>query len=219
MSGLDSMNLLADETGGKIFRNRNDIERAIRSAVDDGQVSYMLGYYPTHGKWDGRFVKVKVKVDRPGLQVQARTGYYAASKAKLDEKTIVSLLEDSALSPLDASTIGLTVYAEPPDRRTGNTLKFVVDIDPRDLTLLLENRAWVGGVNLMLMLQSVEGNVLSRTVQSYDLRFTPEERDRMEKSGLTIDHSVDLKENAYRLRVVVHDSRSGAIGAVTVPLK
>jgi len=213
------MNLLADETGGKLFINRNDIAHAISSAIDDGQASYMLGYYPTHGKWDGRFVKVNVKVNRPGLQVQARTGYYAANKAPLDQKTVVSFMEGSALSPMDASTIGLTVYSEPASQRTGHTFKFVIDIDPRDLTLLLENRNWVGGIDLMLMLQSAEGNVLSKTVQSYDLRLTPEDRDRMEKSGLTIDHSVELKDNANRLRIVVHDSRSGAIGSVSVPLE
>ena len=38
---------------------------AIRAAVDDGRVTYVLGYYPSHGKWDGSFHRVTVKVNRP----------------------------------------------------------------------------------------------------------------------------------------------------------
>jgi len=212
------MHLIAGETGGRPFYNRNDIDRAIRNAIDDARVSYMLGYYPTHGKWDGRFVKIKVKVNRPDLDIQARTGYYADAKPQLSEKEVLSILEDSALSPLDANAIGVAVRTEPVSKASPETLKFLVDIDPRDISLLFENEHWIAAIDLMLMQQGVEGNVVSKTAQAFDLQLTHEEHDRLERNGLVINHAVQIQKSAHRLRIVVRDSRSGAVGAVTVPI-
>jgi VWFA-related protein len=56
----DTMQILAQRTGGKAYYNSNDLKNAIRGAIDDAQVTYVLGYYPTHNTWDGKFHEVKV---------------------------------------------------------------------------------------------------------------------------------------------------------------
>src|SRR5579884_669810 len=63
---MDTMNYIADLTGGKAFYNTNDIEGAIRKAIDDSQVTYTLGYYVPDENWDNKFHKIKVKVKRSG---------------------------------------------------------------------------------------------------------------------------------------------------------
>ena len=45
MRNTDSMNYIAEVTGGKASYNTNDIAGAIRTAVDDSEVTYTLGYY------------------------------------------------------------------------------------------------------------------------------------------------------------------------------
>jgi hypothetical protein len=56
-------------------------------------------------------------------------------------------------------------------------------------------------------------------VKAFDLRFTAEERAQMLDNGLTINHAVIVESAATKLRIVVCDLRSGAVGAVTVPLQ
>ncbi len=57
---VNTMTVLADRTGGRIFRNTNDFSAAIRHAIDDSpRVSYMLSYYPNHNQWDGRFREIQ----------------------------------------------------------------------------------------------------------------------------------------------------------------
>src|SRR6202023_1796025 len=44
--GHDTMQMLADRTGGKAFINTNDLRGAIRKAIEDAEVTYTIGFYP-----------------------------------------------------------------------------------------------------------------------------------------------------------------------------
>ncbi len=68
---------LAEETGGLVLQT-NDLVSGLERVADESRVTYLLGYEPTNEKRDGRYRKLKVEVRRPGLQVRARTGYFAA---------------------------------------------------------------------------------------------------------------------------------------------
>src|SRR3989442_1340554 len=54
-ANIDTMNILADRTGGRAFYNTNDIQGSVRRAIEDSRVTYVLGFYPTHGNWDAKF--------------------------------------------------------------------------------------------------------------------------------------------------------------------
>ncbi|MBI2956052.1 MAG: VWA domain-containing protein [Acidobacteria bacterium] len=73
---------LAAETGGKpVFTSSaSKLEQAFDQISAELRNQYWIGYQPTNRRRDGGFRKVEVKVDRHGLQVQARRGYYAASR-------------------------------------------------------------------------------------------------------------------------------------------
>jgi VWFA-related protein len=72
-----AMTRLASRTGGRAFFLRNDIETGIQHALDDSRYSYELIYYPQHNQWNGEWRELKVKVDRPDVNVLARGGYFA----------------------------------------------------------------------------------------------------------------------------------------------
>src|SRR5688572_24741343 len=54
-AGIDTMNELAERTGGRAYYNTNDIGGAVRQTIEDSRTNYVLGYYPDSGNWDGRF--------------------------------------------------------------------------------------------------------------------------------------------------------------------
>ncbi|HSA92754.1 MAG TPA: VWA domain-containing protein, partial [Terriglobales bacterium] len=80
------MQELAQQTGGRAYYNRNDIDAAVALVFSDADSYYNLGYYPDRKKFDGSFRKIKISVTRPGVELRYRRGYYAVDPAKIDAK-------------------------------------------------------------------------------------------------------------------------------------
>jgi len=74
---------LAENTGGKMFSN-NEPAQALREIVKNASAFYLLGYASAKNPADGKFHKIAVKVKRPGVDVKARTGYYAPSTVEME---------------------------------------------------------------------------------------------------------------------------------------
>jgi VWFA-related protein len=68
---------LAQDTGGLLFRDTNNLAPAFDRIESDLRNYYLLGYTPINANYDGRFRTIQVKVMRPGVTVAARKGYFA----------------------------------------------------------------------------------------------------------------------------------------------
>ena len=79
------MSELANGTGGTFFHNSNDLGAGFKSLTDGPGVVYVLELSLDGVKPDGSYHHVKVKVDREGVQIQARQGY-SAPKQEKDKK-------------------------------------------------------------------------------------------------------------------------------------
>jgi VWFA-related protein len=68
---------LANETGGFLIDNTNDLGKGVVRMQVERTTYYLLGYQPTNTSADGKFRKVSVKVKRGKYTVRARAGYVA----------------------------------------------------------------------------------------------------------------------------------------------
>jgi VWFA-related protein len=75
-SGETTLSLIANETGGVFYHNMNDFSKALDDILESTSKYYVIGYYPKEINNEGKFRKIKVKVDHPGLKVVTRKGYY-----------------------------------------------------------------------------------------------------------------------------------------------
>lgn len=80
----DSLHTLALNTDGLALVNSNDLRKQIRRVADDLTSYYLVGYYSTNGKLDGKFRNIKVRSKRPGIEVRSRKGYRAATQEEVD---------------------------------------------------------------------------------------------------------------------------------------
>ena len=71
----NSLRQLAENTDGTAVIGSNDIEGGLRRIAADLSSYYLLGYYSTNTKLDGRFRNISINVKRPGVRVRARRGY------------------------------------------------------------------------------------------------------------------------------------------------
>ena len=72
-----TMQELAEATGGFAVANTNQIEEPMQRMMEDIRTHYELAYTPTSTNYDGHFRKIEVKLARPKIMVQTRSGYYA----------------------------------------------------------------------------------------------------------------------------------------------
>jgi VWFA-related protein len=79
----DLLQSLAENTGGRQFSG-NAPATALRAVVREASAYYLLGYRSEKNPANGKFHKIAVHVKRPGVEVKARTGYYAPSLVEMD---------------------------------------------------------------------------------------------------------------------------------------
>jgi VWFA-related protein len=69
-------------TGGTLDSERdlNGIEKSYGKIAEEARNQYTLGYLSHQPVIDGKFRKIEVRVDRPGVEVVAKTGYYPSAQ-------------------------------------------------------------------------------------------------------------------------------------------
>jgi hypothetical protein len=71
------MSTLSTDTGGKAFFDSNDFAPAFAQVQRDTSAYYAIGFHSSNPARDGKYRKLTIKVDRPGIKLEYRPGYYA----------------------------------------------------------------------------------------------------------------------------------------------
>jgi VWFA-related protein len=211
----DTMEILAERTGGKAYYNTNDLKNAIRGAIDDAQVSYVLGYYPTHNNWDGKYRNLKVEVKRKGANVRYRLGYFAFADKPQSQQDRITALREAAWSALDATQLGMFVRVARDIPQPGK-LRVVLSLDVRNLELTRKDDRWAGTLDLLFVQQPSAGQPAIVTNDSISLNLTKDSYTQAIKTGLRFARDLELANAGYFLRVAVRDASSGNVGSVNI---
>ena len=77
-AGDKTLDQLTEETGGRAFfpYRLDDLGQSFQDIGDELRSQYSLAYVPQNKSTEGTFRKIKIEVDRKGLIVRARKGYY-----------------------------------------------------------------------------------------------------------------------------------------------
>ena len=104
---LDTLRILANNTDGIAVIGNNDLDAGMKRIADDLTSYYLLGYYSTNAKQDGKFHAIKVRVKRPGVEVRARRGYRSATAEEIARSKTAA----AAPVPESVSTIAAAIGA------------------------------------------------------------------------------------------------------------
>lgn len=216
---FDTMNVLAQRTGGKAFYGTNNISGAIRHAMNDARVTYTLGYYPAPVKWDGSFHEIKVKVAVPGAEVRARTGYFALPDSPVVQpKNDRSLISQLAASRLPATGIGLHVRTQAFGDPGSPTLTAEVHLDLHEVQMQQKEGRWTGTLQSVFLQLDIAGHVLQADDRTFYPDFDATSFERALQNGISDTRKVRVLPNAAQLCIVVRDSGNGNLGSIYVPL-
>jgi VWFA-related protein len=76
-AGNLALQVLATQSGGQVLYSSNDITAEIARCASDAEAYYVLSFDPPRADGPNDYRPIEVKVDKPGLTVRTRTGYYA----------------------------------------------------------------------------------------------------------------------------------------------
>jgi len=100
------MDTLSHDTGGKAFFDSNDFAPAFAQVEKDTSAYYAIGFHSTNPARDGKYRRLTVKIDRPGIKLEYRPGYYAPADFRHSgREDREQELEDQLASDLPATDI------------------------------------------------------------------------------------------------------------------
>jgi VWFA-related protein len=203
--GLNTETMFAGLTGGLVFYNKsNAIEESIQTAVDDGELTYTLGFYPTEEGKDGSWHDLKVAVERRGVTVRYRRSYLASGvvTAANEGPAREALLSD----PFDATQLELVAETTPDHVQ--------VTVDLHDVHLEKQNGTWVGAIDVTFL---VEGSHTARTI-TRKLEIPDAELAAALEKGIVVTDSIAADGQTGTLRIVAQDRATGAAGSLRIRL-
>src|SRR6202022_2529772 len=111
-SSQETLTTLSADTGGKAFLDSNDFSPAFAQIQRDSSAYYVLGFRSQNTARDGKFRKLTIKLNRPGLKLEYRAGYYAVADyqhATTEDRE--RQLEQELASDLPATDVAIYLQA------------------------------------------------------------------------------------------------------------
>jgi hypothetical protein len=236
------METFAEETGGKAFYNTNGLTEAAAAAIDAGANFYTITYAPVNQALDTRFRTIKVTVDRPGLNLVYRNGYYAVepsvdAKGKKIE-TVTPMQSAMMRGALDATQILFKVSvvqaakmdAAVPESNKPDAQKmkgpfrhfavaYTIDVHGIDFATTPDGN-YRGDFEYGVRVFNADGdeivNTVTRTVSPI---LPPAVYRSMLAGGAHASQEIDVPATGeYFLRIGVHDLASDRVGSIEVPV-
>lgn len=213
----DSLRALSEDTGGFAAVNSNDFRSAFDRIVKDNSSYYVLAYYPPNPKRDGKFHRIQVKVNRPGLTVRSRRGYASPRGNPPKPAKTGGMSEgmyETINSPIPVSGLTLRAFAAPFKGTAPNASVLVgLEISGRGVTLDANSK-----VEISYMAIDAKSKVWGARTDAITLNLKPETKARVEQTGFRLLNRIDLPAGRYQLRLAARDTVKELAGSVIYDL-
>ena len=216
---------LAEETGGFLVRDTNDLKSAFRRIEEDMQFHYVLTFAPSNQDFDGKFRNLDVRVKRPGTRVFSRQGYYAVRS--IGPRPILGY-EAYAIAALDrtplpnAFPVRAMGLSFPEADRPGLTpIVLRVGTDALTYDKNQGNGSYNAEAAVVVRLKDESGKVVVKTSQHYLFAGRLDELDPTRKGEILFYREPELLPGVYTMEAIAYDiiGRRGSarVSTITVP--
>ncbi len=216
------LEVLAKDTGGRTFFNRNDLTDTISYALEDQKGYYLLAYQPDSDSFDPkklRFNKLEVRVKQPGYEVRYRNGFFGYTDDKPLEtvknptdKTVAALM-----SPFAAGDIGLRLNTLFGNNETGSFVNSYLHIDASKLTFVDQPDGTKKlAFDVLASSFGENGATIDQVGRAYKLTVPAETYAQMQAEGFVYNFMFPVKQSgAFQMRVAVRDAVSSKLGSAS----
>jgi VWFA-related protein len=213
--GRESLFMFASETGGRFFKDTNDLGGALGEVLDMTSRYYILGYQTREESQPGRFHRLKVKVHRDGARVSHRAGFYerepraAQTALQRQFESAQMIVTGSGYNDIEFRALCLP-FPQPGELQT---LGVVLQIDKGQFD-------WAEPIGLEVYGYAVGEDGVYRDHLSQFVRVDPgvADPDQLAK-GIAFYGAFRVPPGQYSIRLLVQESENGSSGVSVIDVQ
>lgn len=216
--GMDSLYLFAAETGGKLFKNSNNLSEHLEKLQEETALVYLLTYSPADLKDPGRFHSLKVKVKTSGAQVSFRAGYYEprpwSKMTPMERRLLAAQQITYGLPRTDIPARAIATPLLSADR-DGARVPVILEIPGGPLV----KQAVGENLNLEIYAYATDEKLKTKGFLSQSLgldlaRVGPQ----LSRTGIKYYGEMFLPPGTYWMRVLIRIAETGRSGLLIIPV-
>ncbi len=212
---------LAQDTGGRSFSDSNDLSLAMKQVQADTNVYYVLGYFSTNRKEDGKYRRIRVEVNRPNSKIAHRPGYFASKafgQLSQQERDLQLTQAMSVERPfVDVPLILQTDFF----RKDNSTVYMPLSIEILGDGLQFEEKGdnREGRFEFVAQTSDAKGRVTGIARDSVVVKLPAEKAEKIKSGGIFYSTGFQLRPGEHKLKFLVRDNVTGKLGSFEQPIQ
>lgn len=212
----ETLTTLAADTGGKAFLDSNDLAAGIQMAQQSMSSYYILGYYTSNTKQDGKYRKISVKLTNgdTSARLEHRPGYYADKDwHRMNGEDKEQQLKEaiSAGDPITDIPLALQVDYF----RIAPTTYFVpvsVRVPGSVIELAAKGTGGTTQIDFLGQIQDETRQVVGNVRDFIKISLDQENKERAARRIFQYDAGFTLEPGRYHMKFLVRENVSGKMG-------
>jgi VWFA-related protein len=213
---------LANETGGLLISNTNNPGPRLRQVDEDLHAYYLLTYTPQNQNFDGHFRQINLKINRPGVDVQARKGYYALNASYdtpvLDyEAPAVAILSGRSQPNAFDSRVAAFNFPEP---GKNGLVPVMVEVPADSINFVANNEKKNYSTNfaVVVLIKDENQRVVRKLSNQYLLSGPLDKLEAARQGKVLFYRETQLEPGRFTVASVVYDATTGHASTNTASL-
>jgi VWFA-related protein len=215
----ENLGVLAESTGGFLIANTNDFRGSIKRIGGELSSYYEISYLPASREYDGKFREIKVKILRPDVVIQTRSGYFAVPPSEANGP-IVAGFEQPLLAALGAPKLPREFEYRASAMRfesdaNGTHYALTVEVPIANLTVTpdTDKKFYRTHFALLALIKDASGAIVQRFSQDYPLEGPIDRMEGLKRGNVVFVRSFRLPAGRYTLETAVHDRQPNHVAA------
>ena len=205
---------LADQTGGFLIHDTNDLSMGLRRINDDMHGYYMLTYVPGNEDYNGKFRQISVRLKRPNLEIQTRKGYYAVEAMgqlpvlDFEAPAIAAARKVSSISKGFAFKGAALSYPE--QSRQGLSLVLAeAPLSAFSFSQGNDDKSYVTDFSIVALVRNQANQVVQKLSQHYALNGPLDQLKTAKQGDVLFYREAQLSPGTYTVELIAYDGPTG----------
>jgi VWFA-related protein len=213
----ETLATMAADTGGKLFAEDNDLVVGMEQARDDIGSYYILGYYSTNTKSDGKYRTVNVKITRADVasaKLDYRHGYFADKEfGKFTQSDKDDQLQQALV--LGDPITDLTLAGEADYFRLSRDRYFVplsVKIPGSEIALAKSKGNAKTNLDFIGQLRDNKDQIKGQVADGITIQLAQQTLAELNNRTIAYDTGFTVPPGSYKLKFLTRENETGKMG-------